>query len=264
MTPPVPRPTAGLGHQTTSAAEFDRIFSSEADVNAFSDVVRQVDPALPEDIEPFSFLCSHLLEHVLNHLDLHPHQLLADLGCGRGGPGLWLMRRTNARLIGIDFSAVALEHARARAADHLVSARFLLGDFADLPLDDASVDRAVSVDALQYADDRIAAARQVHRILRPAGRLVLTGWHPRTPGDQRLPARHRSTDWPQVLHAAGFVAIACHDDPVWDTAYQAIYRTALAMNTDANPGLASLQGEARRRLATAHLLRRVAVTAMRR
>jgi ubiquinone/menaquinone biosynthesis C-methylase UbiE len=259
----MPRPAAGPGHQTTSAAEFDRIFSSEADVNAFSDVVRQVDPALPEDIEPFSFLCSHLLEHVLNHLDLHPHQLLADLGCGRGGPGLWLMRRTNAALIGIDFSTVALEHARARAADHAADAQFLLGDFADLPLDDQSVDRAVSLDALQYAEDRIAAARQVHRILRPAGRLVLTGWHPRTPGDHRLPSRHRTTDWPQVLHAAGFVAIACHDDPVWDTAYQAIYRTALAMNTDANPGLASLQGEARRRLATAHLLRRVAITATR-
>jgi hypothetical protein len=81
MTPtPAPRPTAGTGHQTTSAAEFDSIFSSEADVMAFNDVVRQVDPALPDGIEPFSFLCSYLLEHVLNHLDLYPHQVLADLG----------------------------------------------------------------------------------------------------------------------------------------------------------------------------------------
>nr|WP_158751679.1 methyltransferase domain-containing protein [Streptomyces bicolor] len=151
-------------------------------------------------------------------------------------------------------------HARARAADHAAGAQFLLTDFADLPLDDASVDRAVSLDALQYAGDRIAAARQARRILRPAGRL---GWHPRIPGDQRLPLRHRNTNWRQVLYAAGFIAVACRDDPVWDSAYQAIYRTALAMNTDANPGLASLQGEARRRLATAHLLRRVAVTATR-
>ena len=51
--------------------------------------------------------------------------------------------------------------------------------------------------------------------------------------------------------------------PAWDAAYQGTYRTALTLNTEPGTALAGLQGEARRRLLTAHLLRRVAVTAVR-
>lgn len=45
--------------------------------------------------------------------------------------------------------------------------------------------------------------------------------------------------------------------------YQGIYRTALALHAAPGTALGGLQGEARRRLPTAHLLPRVAVTAIR-
>ncbi|MCX4853706.1 class I SAM-dependent methyltransferase [Streptomyces canus] len=255
------RTTDTAGHQSTSASEFDRLFGSEAHDSTFTTIARLVDPDLPPGLDLFSFLCADLLHHVARQLDLHRQHVLADLGCGRGGPGLWLVSASHASVIGIDFSAVAIDQARHRAEGLPVDASFAVADLSSLPLADHCVDRVLSLDALQYAPDRADAARQALRTLKPGGRLVLTGWHPRTPGDERLPERHRHTDWLQVLRTAGFTDVHCASAPGWDAAYQGIYRTALTMQAEAGSALAGLQGEARRRPPTAHLLRRVAVTA---
>ncbi|MEV8037527.1 class I SAM-dependent methyltransferase [Streptomyces sp. NPDC086182] len=116
------------------------------------------------------------------------------MGCGRGGPGLWLAARAHAALVGIDFSPVAIAQACHRAAPFAADAAFAVADLARLPFTGQCVDRALALDALQYAPDRVAAARQALRILKPGGRLVLTGWHPHTRGSERLPPRHRHTD----------------------------------------------------------------------
>ncbi|MFG2435790.1 class I SAM-dependent methyltransferase [Streptomyces sp. NPDC048508] len=254
---------ATRSHQATSSQEFDRLFAHEQADNAFSQLVHRVDPQLPTGLGPFSFLSTSLLHHISEQLHLQDGQMLADLGCGPGGPGLWLAGQAHAAVTGIDFSAVAITAARHRAEHLSVPAVFSVADLASLPLPDESVDRAVSLDALQYAPDRTTAVREARRILRPGGRLVLTGWQPRIPGDERLPARHRHTDWHSVLSAAGFTDIGTADDPAWDTAYQEIYRQAITVPSERGTALAGLQGEARRRLPTAHLLRRIAVTAVR-
>jgi cyclopropane fatty-acyl-phospholipid synthase-like methyltransferase len=44
-------------------------------------------------------------------LNLAPGQPLVDLGCGRGGYGLEIARRTGARLLGLDFPPVAVAAA---------------------------------------------------------------------------------------------------------------------------------------------------------
>lgn len=105
-TPPDDRSADTAGHQTTSASEFDRLFGSEGHTgdSSFSAIARLVDPDLPPELDLFSFLCADLLHHIAQQLDLHPGQILTDLGCGGGGPGLWLAGHAHADLIGIDFS----------------------------------------------------------------------------------------------------------------------------------------------------------------
>ncbi|MFG2227697.1 class I SAM-dependent methyltransferase [Streptomyces sp. NPDC048644] len=181
------------------------------------------------------------------------------------GPGLWLARAAHADLVGVDFSPVAMAQARQRAATYAMKgkARFVVNDLTTTGLPHASMSAVVSIDALQYAHDRAAAVEEARRILRPGGRPVVTDWHPLSPGDPRLPKRHRHSDWPAVLHAAGFTTVECHARPAWTETYLRTYRVALHLG-DLGPdtALIALQSEARRCLPTAHLLHRVAATAV--
>ena len=142
-----------------SAADFNQAFSASA-----SPGIRRVwelaEPGLSEEVEPFSFISASLLRHVLQASGLGQGQTLADLGCGRGGPGLWLAREAGASLVGVDFSPVAVEQAAHRAAlfGLAARARFVVGDLARTGLPAAAADAATSIDAFHFAADPAAAA----------------------------------------------------------------------------------------------------------
>jgi len=130
----------------------------------------------PEEVEPFSSCTWWVLGQTVTVLRLRPGGRLVDLGCGRGGPGLWLARALSASLIGIDFSPVAVKLATERAERFVGPdrAEFRRATFDDTGLPDASVDGAVSMDALPFGPDRMATLREVRRILVPGGRLAFT------------------------------------------------------------------------------------------
>jgi ubiquinone/menaquinone biosynthesis C-methylase UbiE len=139
-------------------------------------------PDVPEEFGHLSFTTLPELQRMAAELRVGPGDTFADVGCGTGGPALWMARETGARLIGMDLSAVVVEQCRARAeklglADR---ARFVVGTFQDTGLDTASVDGLMSEDALQYTPDKQTAAAELARVLRPGGRLVITAYelHP--------------------------------------------------------------------------------------
>jgi len=246
-----------------AAADFDAGFAASATSAGLRRVWRAAEPDLPVEIEPFSFLSADLLDHLSRALALAPGQLLVDLACGRGGPGLWLARAADASLVGVDFSAVGIEQAAARA--HLFGmgdrARFVVGELTGTGLPDDTADAAVCVDALHFPADPVLAAAEAARILRPGGRLVLTNWQPHTPGDSRLPPRLRDRAWAPILQRAGFVDVRVEARPEWHDVFTRVYRTALAAGDPAgDEALADLQDEARLRLETADLVDRVVAT----
>jgi SAM-dependent methyltransferase len=246
-----------------TAADFDQTFSAAAASPGIRRVWTLAVPDLPPQVEPFSFVSVGLLRHVMQALGLSPGQTLVDLGCGRGGPGLWLAQQADVALIGMDFSTVAVAHATRRAAlfGRSGRARFLVGDLTRTGLEESSADAAVSVDAFHFAADPAAAAAEARRLLRPGGRLVLTGWQPKLPDDARLRTRLRIR-WPPVLQAAGFSGTEVEVRPDWHDLWTRVYRIALDLG---DPGtdtpLADLQEEGRRRLPLADLTDRVMVTA---
>jgi ubiquinone/menaquinone biosynthesis C-methylase UbiE len=251
------------GRPAPTAADFDQAFTAAAASPGIRRVWALAQPGLPPQIEPTSFLTLDLLRHVAQALDLSPGQTLADLGCGRGGPGLWLAREADASLVGVDFSPVAVGQAAHRASLFGLAgqARFIVGDLTQTGLPEASADAAVSIDAFHFAADPAAAAREVRRVLRPGRRLALTNWQPKVPDDPRLPDRMR-IDWPQVLRTAGFTDIEMEARPEWHDAFTRVYQVALNLGDPGDDAyLADLQAEARRRLSVADLLLRVAITA---
>jgi SAM-dependent methyltransferase len=144
------RSAAGDQLPSARAAGFDQEFATVAGSAGLRRVWQAASPDLPLEIEPYSFVSVGLLGHVADALALSPETTLVDLGCGRGGPGLWLARSRGARLIGVDFSAVAVRQATDRAALFGLAerARFVVGDLAATGLADGAADAVVAIDAL--------------------------------------------------------------------------------------------------------------------
>lgn len=130
----------------------------------------------PAELECYSSCTRQLLAQLVGRVSLKPGDVLADLGCGAGGVGLWLARELGVRLFAIDCSPRAVEIVNQRIPEWGLSGLVEtgVGDFSATGLEAACVDAAISVDALPFASDVDAALNEVHRILRPGGRLVFT------------------------------------------------------------------------------------------
>jgi ubiquinone/menaquinone biosynthesis C-methylase UbiE len=93
-----------------------------------------------------------------------------DIGCGSGR----LLRKVHdywpeAQLSGIDPAQGMLEVARQLTPD----ASFYMGSGEALPLEDASVDLALSTISFHHWQDQAAGVREVVRVLRPGGSFLL-------------------------------------------------------------------------------------------
>jgi SAM-dependent methyltransferase len=148
----------------------------------------------PAEAEPFGFatlgdlrLCSGILA------ESAVTQLL-DVGCGRGGPGLWVARELGASLVGVDIIAEGIADAPRLAAVFGMSSRaqFHVASATATGLAAAGFDGVISIDALWMVIDKDAAFGELARVLRPGGRLVFTSWEP------------AHLDYSRYLTAAGF------------------------------------------------------------
>ena len=112
---------------------------------------------------------------LLPHVELPRSGSLCEVGYG---PGVFLRlvrgRFPDARLCGADPSTVMVRQAsRANAADHM-DLRF--GAVAELPFDDDAFDVTVSINTVQFWPDLAAGLREIRRVTRPGG-TVLLSWH---------------------------------------------------------------------------------------
>jgi hypothetical protein len=118
-------------------------------------------------------------DEVVDVLDLLPGQRVLEVGYGPGGLIRLLTRRAERlHVIGVDPAAAMRDLAsrtnRAAVRDGRVELR--LGTAGNTGLDDASVDRVVSVNNVGLWLDLDAGVRELHRVVRPGGTVVLA-WH---------------------------------------------------------------------------------------
>ncbi|MFE2968300.1 methyltransferase domain-containing protein [Streptomyces sp. NPDC059340] len=159
------------------AAHYDEFHAARAASALVSRLYAQaMGDAYPAEVAPNSSCDWTLLGTLVGRLQLRPGQVLADIGCGTGGVGLWLARALNVDLVGIDVSATAVRLATERQDDFVPAdrARFTVGSLETTGLPDEHVHGLVCVDALFNASDRVAALTEFHRILTPGGRAVIT------------------------------------------------------------------------------------------
>jgi SAM-dependent methyltransferase len=102
-------------------------------------------------------------------------QRVLDAACGPGLYAAELVRR-GAQVVGFDHSSRMVELCRSRAGP----GEFRVHDLGDPIgwLADGSFDLVLCALALEYVDDRVSALRELRRVLRPGGALVLSRLHP--------------------------------------------------------------------------------------
>jgi ubiquinone/menaquinone biosynthesis C-methylase UbiE len=103
---------------------------------------------------------------------LHPKMHVADVGAGTGFLAAGLAPLVEKVHL-LDGSAAMLEVAR-RNLEHFTNLEFHTADGLALPLPDSSLDATFANMYLHHCPDPLAAIREMVRILRPGGRLVLT------------------------------------------------------------------------------------------
>jgi SAM-dependent methyltransferase len=95
-----------------------------------------------------------------------------DIACGEGY-GSFLLGDVAKSVIGVDMSPEVVDHARARYGD-CKRLSFSVGTCSNIPLDTASVDLVVSFETLEHHDEHLEMFREVKRVLRPGGTLIIS------------------------------------------------------------------------------------------
>jgi arsenite methyltransferase len=103
-----------------------------------------------------------------------PAGRILDVGCGPGFYCAELAEEVGHQgsVVGVDSSPAMLELAARRCAGH-EGVELRQADAVSLPVDDASFDAALCVQVLEYVRDPTAALAEMHRALRPGGRVVV-------------------------------------------------------------------------------------------
>lgn len=192
----------------------------------------------PEEVRPRSFVTCTELRRLARERRVGPGQTFIDLGCGQGGPSLWVARETGAALVGIDLSSVGIARAMGRAHEFAVAdrAHFQVGDLVVTRRMDGEFDGAMSVDVLWAVPDKAAALREAARILKPGARLVFTSWDRDLSPPGYLPPLN---DHRPLLEAAGFEVDVYEEQPEAECLRRIFYERLVA----AKPALVREVGE---------------------
>jgi 2-polyprenyl-3-methyl-5-hydroxy-6-metoxy-1,4-benzoquinol methylase len=155
-----------------------RRFSEPDSARRWSDLYR----GEPRNAEEHFFRqrCEFAVAYVLERSDRAA--AILDLGCG-SGPVTAALRRHGRRVIALDYSLDMLRLAKGRLEEEDVRTGDLVqGDSERLPFASRSVEAVVCLGVISYVEDYRTVLREVRRVLKPDGLLVLSTrnvWNPR-------------------------------------------------------------------------------------
>src|SRR5712675_2834470 len=126
-------------------------------------------------------------EALVQRLGITKGLKVLDLGCGDGTTAL-PEAKLGAEVLGIDIARNLVEAGNRRAAEHgLTNLRFQEGDASNLEeVPDNSFDLVVSIFGTMFAPKPFDVAKEMVRVTRPGGRIVMGNW---IPGDPTLVAQ---------------------------------------------------------------------------
>jgi arsenite methyltransferase len=108
--------------------------------------------------------------------DLKVGETVLDLGAGAGIDVFLAAKKVGprGRVIGVDMTEDMVARGRQLAREHgFGNVEFRQGDIEHLPVDSATVDVVISNCVINLTPDKLASFKEIHRVLRPGGRILI-------------------------------------------------------------------------------------------
>ncbi|HEY8466825.1 MAG TPA: class I SAM-dependent methyltransferase [Solirubrobacterales bacterium] len=150
---------------TTTAADYDAIKRKQRAVWGSGDYASIATLIVP------------IAEDLCDRARLRADERVLDVACGTGNAAIAAARR-GCRVTGLDYVPALLERAAERSRTEGVEFDLVEGDAEALPFGDDEFDAVVSVVGVMFAPNQGAAARELARVCRAGGKIVLASWTP--------------------------------------------------------------------------------------
>ncbi len=199
-----------------------------------------------------------LVHRLADFAGVTPGSRVLDVGCGVGGPALWLAGDLRCDVTGVTLSAAQAARAGEKAAERGLAerARFDQVDALATGYADASFDVVWALESVMHMADRAAFFAEMWRLLRPGGVLAVATWAVRDgtlTEDERhtvdlilrhqvMPSFSSLEEHARLATAAGFDQVRLQD---WSAAVAGSWDPAFALTPPVERGNAYMMDLAR-------------------
>ncbi|HET9814258.1 MAG TPA: methyltransferase domain-containing protein [Xanthobacteraceae bacterium] len=147
-------------------------------LRALKEAGKDVEHLTPDDLAPVDEFHSggrNATVRLAQLAQIDGSQRVLDVGCGIGGPSRYLASKFGCQVTGLDLTPefVALAGMLAQRTRLAEKVTYRQGNALDLPFPDANFDVVWSQNAAMNIADRDCLYGEMHRVLRPGGRLAL-------------------------------------------------------------------------------------------
>jgi ubiquinone/menaquinone biosynthesis C-methylase UbiE len=129
-----------------------------------------------------------LTAHLAEIAGVQKHHSILDIGCGKGTTVAYLAREYDVRIVGIDLSDEMISYCRSNIGEGKApkSICFLIGDGEELPFCNSSFDIVITESAFSLSPDMELAAKEIGRVLKPGGRMIMSDFIIRGTIDKKM------------------------------------------------------------------------------